>query len=67
PAVLAVVATPGQPWTLERMAARAVFLRGTFSRHFSRVYHPTPQAWLSQFRMGLGARAVSFTQLRAHA
>lgn len=33
PAVLAVMATPEQPWTLESMAARAFLSRATFARH----------------------------------
>ncbi len=36
PAVLAVMATPEQPWTLESMAARA-FVAGHLARHFARV------------------------------
>lgn len=58
PAVLAVMATPEQPWTLESMAARAFLSRATFARHFARVYHLTPQAWLSQLRMALAARLL---------
>ena len=58
PAVLAVMATPEQPWTLETMAARAFLSRATFARHFARVYHLTPQAWLSQLRMALAARLL---------
>ncbi|MBZ6421702.1 MAG: AraC family transcriptional regulator, partial [Klebsiella sp.] len=58
PAVLAVMATPEQPWTLEPMAARAFLSRATFARHFARVYHLTPQAWLSQLRMALAARLL---------
>ena len=57
-AVLAVMATPEQPWTLESMAARAFLSRATFARHFARVYHLTPQAWLSQLRMALAARLL---------
>ncbi len=58
PAVLAVMATPEQPWTLESMAARAFLSRATFARHFARVYHLTPQGWLSQLRMALAARLL---------
>ncbi len=36
-----------------------VFLsRATFARHFARVYHLTPQAWLSQLRMAMAARLL---------
>ncbi|HCR3984315.1 TPA: cupin domain-containing protein [Kluyvera ascorbata] len=58
PAVLAVLATPEQPWTLESMAARAFLSRATFARHFARAYHLTPQAWLTQLRMALAARLL---------
>ena len=58
PAVLAVMSTPEQPWTMESMAARAFLSRATFARHFARVYHLTPQAWLSQLRMAMGARLL---------
>lgn len=43
---------------LESMAARAFLSRATFARHFARVYHLTPQAWLSQLRMALAARLL---------
>lgn len=58
PAVLAVLAAPEQPWTLETMAARAFLSRATFARHFARVYHLTPQAWLTQLRMAMAARLL---------
>ncbi|EPL8196780.1 AraC family transcriptional regulator [Klebsiella aerogenes] len=58
PAVLAVLAAPEQPWTIESMAARAFLSRATFARHFARVYHLTPQAWLSQLRMAMAARLL---------
>ncbi len=59
PAVLAVMATPEQPWTLESMAARAFFITGHLLLViFARVYHLTPQAWLSQLRMALAARLL---------
>ena len=35
-----------------------VLSRATFARHFARVYHLTPQAWLSQLRMALAARLL---------
>jgi AraC-like DNA-binding protein len=46
PAVLAVMATPEQPWTLETMAARAFLSRATFARHFAHqafIAHQTQQ------------------------
>ena len=58
PAVLAVLATPEQPWTMESMAARAFLSRATFARHFARAYHLTPQAWLTQLRMAMAARLL---------
>ncbi|MFU0882363.1 AraC family transcriptional regulator [Kluyvera cryocrescens] len=58
PAVLAVMSTPEQPWTMESMAARAFLSRATFARHFARVYHLTPQVWLSQLRMAMAARLL---------
>ncbi len=57
PAVLAVMATPEQPWTLE-VWPPARFITGHLARHFARVYHLTPQAWLSQLRMALAARLL---------
>ncbi len=47
----------GQPWTLEYGRPR-VFITGHLARHFARVYHLTPQAWLSQLRMALAARLL---------
>lgn len=58
PAVLAVLAAPEQPWTMETMASRAFLSRTTFARHFARVYHLTPQAWLTQLRMVMAARLL---------
>ncbi|MGS4819405.1 AraC family transcriptional regulator [Raoultella terrigena] len=58
PAVFAVLAAPEQPWTLETMAARAFLSRATFARHFARVYHLTPQAWLTHLRMAMAARLL---------
>ena len=58
PAVLAVLATPEQPWTMESMAARAFLSRATFARHFARAYHLTPQVWLTQLRMAMAARLL---------
>lgn len=58
PAVLAVMAAPEQPWTMETMAARAFLSRASFARHFSRVYHLTPQVWLTQLRMVMAARLL---------
>lgn len=58
PAVLAVLAAPEQPWTMETMASRAFLSRATFARHFARVYHLTPQAWLTQLRMVMAARLL---------
>ena len=56
--MLAVMSTPEQPWTMESMAARAFLSRATFARHFARVYHLTPQVWLSQLRMAMAARLL---------
>ncbi|WP_318392116.1 AraC family transcriptional regulator [Enterobacter sp.] len=58
PAVLAVLADPSQPWTMESMAGRCFLSRATFARHFARCYHQTPQAWLTQLRMALAARLL---------
>lgn len=59
PAVLAVIADPASPWTIESMARRCFLSRATFARHFSHSYHQTPQAWLNQLRMMLAARLLS--------
>lgn len=58
PAVLAVMADPAQPWTLEALAQRCFLSRATFARHFSRCYHLTPQGWLTQIRLALAARLL---------
>lgn len=58
PAVLAVMAEPERPWTMESMAARCFLSRATFARHFSQRYHQTPQAWLTQLRMVLAAKLL---------
>lgn len=58
PAVLAVMATRSNRgrW---RVWPPARFYHGPpFARHFARVYHLTPQAWLSQLRMALAARLL---------
>lgn len=59
PAVLAVIADPAQPWTMESMAERCFLSRATFARHFASRYHQTPQAWLTQLRMALAARLLT--------
>lgn len=59
PAVLAVIADPASPWTMESMAQRCFLSRATFARHFSHCYHQTPQAWLNQLRMVLAARLLA--------
>lgn len=58
PAVLAVLADPAQPWTLEMLAQRCFLSRATFARHFSRCYHLTPQSWLTQIRLAQAARLL---------
>lgn len=58
PAVLAVIADPASPWTMELMAQRCFLSRATFARHFSHSYHQTPQSWLNQLRMVLAARLL---------
>ncbi len=57
PAVLAVMATPEQPWTLEPWPP-CLSVAGHLCPSFARVYHLTPQAWLSQLRMALAARLL---------
>ena len=59
PAILAVIADPASPWTMESMAKRCFLSRATFARHFSYSYHQTPQVWLNQLRMVLAARLLS--------
>lgn len=58
PAILAVLSSPEQPWTIESMANRAFLSRATFARHFAHAYHMTPQAWLTQLRMVMAARLL---------
>lgn len=56
--VMAVLAHPEHPWTLESMAERSFLSRATFARHFARHYHLTPQRWLTQLRMAMAARLL---------
>lgn len=58
PALLAVLADPAHPWTMEIMAEHCFLSRATFARHFARSYHQTPQAWLSQLRLALASRLL---------
>ncbi|AGN85500.1 AraC family transcriptional regulator [Enterobacter sp. R4-368] len=58
PALLAVIADPAHPWTLETMAERCFLSRATFARYFARSYPLTPQAWLSQLRMAMASQLL---------
>ncbi|WP_044182913.1 helix-turn-helix domain-containing protein [Phytobacter massiliensis] len=58
PAVMAVLADPAQPWTIESLAQRCFLSRATFARHFAQAYHLTPQTWLTHLRMAQAARLL---------
>lgn len=58
PALLAVLAEPAQPWTLESMSERCFLSRASFVRHFAHSYHQTPQSWLTQLRMAMASRLL---------
>jgi len=54
----AVLAAPGQDWTLETMAQRSHMSRATFVRLFTRVAGATPAAVLLQIRMAQATRLL---------
>ncbi len=58
PAVSSVLAEPNGNWTLAHLADRCNLSRATFARHFSRCTSLTPQEWVTQVRMTLGARLL---------
>lgn len=52
-ALVAMHETPGEPWSLERMAERAGMSRTAFANTFREVVGQTPADYLSDWRMAL--------------
>jgi AraC family transcriptional activator of mtrCDE len=58
-AVDGMLAAPGDPWTLERMASACHMARATFVRLFVRAAGAAPGAVLTHLRMAHGARLLA--------
>lgn len=52
-ALVAVHESPGESWSLERMAARAGMSRSSFAAHFRAVVGDTPAEYLADWRIGI--------------
>lgn len=60
-ALHAMHARPGEPWTIERLAAEVSVSRATLARRFPRLVGTTPAAYLTRWRMDLAARQLRDT------
>ena len=61
PALAAVIAAPGEPWTLERLAEASRMSRASFARHFAELSPMTPMDVVTALRMDLAARLLRET------
>ncbi|SEJ51713.1 cupin domain-containing protein [Frateuria terrea] len=61
PALAAVIATPAEPWTLERLAGVSRMSRASFARHFAELSPATPMDVVTALRMDLAARLLRET------
>ncbi|MGN6741156.1 cupin domain-containing protein [Dyella sp.] len=60
-ALAAVIAAPGEPWTLERLAEVSRMSRASFARHFAELSPMTPMDVVTALRMDLAARLLRET------
>ena len=58
PALAAVIASPAEPWTLERLAGVSGMSRASFARHFAQLSERTPLEVVTGLRMDLAARLL---------
>jgi AraC-like DNA-binding protein len=58
PALRAVHADPGEPWTLEVLARRAQLSRSAFAERFTAVVGEPPMAYVTAWRLDLAARLL---------
>ncbi|QEE24234.1 AraC family transcriptional regulator [Rhodanobacter glycinis] len=62
PAIAAVIDTPAEAWTLERMAERSRMSRASFARHFAELSEMTPLDLVTSLRMEQAARLLRDTR-----
>lgn len=63
PALQAIHASPGKPWTVGTLASQAGLSRAAFSRRFSTVLGTPPLSYLTSWRMTTARRLLRETQL----
>jgi AraC-like DNA-binding protein len=61
-ALSCIHATPGRAWTVELFAQEAGMSRASFARHFTQKVGEAPLAYLTRWRMLLGARLILNTE-----
>ena len=59
PALSAMLAAPGEPWTVESLAARCHLSRAAFARLFAQHAHVGPLELLTSLRMELASRLLA--------
>lgn len=59
PALSAMLASPGEPWTVEALAARCHLSRAAFARLFAQHAHAGPLELLTSLRMELASRLLA--------